>query len=172
MRAGDTVQFNKSIPDYPQADNWILKYRIIGLIVVEVTAAYSANTTALVTFAAAQTATLQSGVYQLIGWVECTVDAVLQRQTIFEARLDVLQNLTTITSQDTRSYWQSLLDAIRATMAGRATKEMAEMTLPGGKTVRELDPRDLMVWETRVARKVRAEQGKSRAVNFSIPGPI
>jgi hypothetical protein len=166
IHAGDTILFQKDISAYPVADGWILKYRIVGITTLLLTA-----TAGLITITAVQSATLQAGWYAVVGWAERTVNDALERNTIFTGQLEVLQNLTTITSQDGRSYWQKLLDAIRASMAGRATRQDEEMTLPGGKTVRLLSPAQLMQWEAKVSRKIRAEQGKSRNVNYTFPTP-
>ena len=167
IRAGDTISFTKDITDYPVGDGWALKYRIVGTKTLLLTA-----DAGVIKITATQSATLPAGWYEMVGWFERTVDSVLERTTIFKSRIEVLQNLTTLTSEDGRSYWQKILDSIHATMAGRATRQDEEMTLPGGKTVRLLSPRDLMAWEVRASRKVRAEQGKTRNVNYHFPNVI
>lgn len=61
--AGTTVEYTRTLPDYPADDGWTLEVALRGASVIDATTAQSGKAF-VVTLTAAQTATLTAGTYQ------------------------------------------------------------------------------------------------------------
>jgi hypothetical protein len=163
IASGSTNVWTKSLALYP-ATSFTLAYKLVGAggvvsaIVTKSGAEYTATLTT--TFAA--------GMYRLVGWI---VDGTA-KVVVYEGDIEVTANLIDATAGvDTRSYWQQLLDAIKAVSLNRASIIQSSMTLPGagGRSIQYLTSDELYRWQKRceyeisaLKDKERVEQGKSR----------
>lgn len=162
LRAGDTLEWTVSHPDYPASDGWTLTYKLSGP--QQITIAATADGDAFnVSVAAATSATWSAGMYSYAAYVTGSAG---ERYTIETGSIEVLQNLVTLTgTQEGRSLWQRILEAVEAAMAGRASKQQKSMTVPGvagGSTIELLSNDELYrAWQrakAEVEKEKRAER--------------
>lgn len=160
--SGDSYEWDVVSSDYPAPD-WVLKVTIINATKrVQVTAdANGADHT--VTLNSTSTDDLTAGVYSVVESVERTVDTVLYRHTIASYSLTVTPNITGSTvATDVRSHARIVLDAIQATIEGRATLDQQQISI-GGRTLVRMPIADLLKLKGDYQRLVDAEDAKSRA---------
>ena len=116
--AGDSLSWTESLGEHP-APAWTMHYVLRGASVLDLTSTPSGSDHAF-TATAAQTANLAPGRYS---WQSFVSNGTAERYTIATGTLTVRANLAVQTAGfDGRSHAQKVLDAIEATMEGRATK--------------------------------------------------
>lgn len=128
-RAGDTWKWTKSLADYP-ASTWTLKYYFKSS-----TSGFSVTATASgddhsVTVAAATTAAYTAGNYR---WI-ASAESGSEKFTVDEGTLEVQKDyrgVSASTGVDDRSHARIVLDAIKAVIEGRASKDQEEYTIAG-----------------------------------------
>lgn len=115
-RAGDTWQWIRSLPDYPAPD-WVLTYTFYSAAGVFSFQSVASGTDHLVSVDAATTAAYAAGRYD---W-SAAVTQGDERYSIGSGSLQVLPDVSAADSYDGRSHSRRMLDAITATLEGRAT---------------------------------------------------
>lgn len=101
LRAGDSASWTTKLPEYPPADGWTLKYRLLwptGSTPVDITASVEEDHFK-VTLTAAGTASYVAGIVTFVKWVEKGAD----RQTLGSTQLTILPDLTEASTYDARS---------------------------------------------------------------------
>lgn len=138
INAGDTVEFTKSLPDYP-ASTYDLFYKIIGRNAISAAIEATADGDDFeITIASSVTQNFAKGQYRLVGYV---TGASSFQKTIYDAPLEIDTNYAAATAvTDTREFWQKIIDALQAAMQSRASIVQSAMTVPGltGKTIQYL----------------------------------
>lgn len=162
VRAGDTVTWRKSLPDYPATDGWVLYYRGINA-----TAKFDITATAdgadhLVSVPIATTDDWTAGDYTLIAWV---ADGT-ERASLPTSRITVLPNLAAVAvaGYDSRTQAKKMLDAIDAALISLSTGErlaVVEAEVAGRRLKYNID--GLMKLRNLYAAQVRAEEAAERA---------
>lgn len=139
VTAGDTIQWQIALPDYPATDGWTLKYALRGSAgVINITSTAS-GADHLVTVAAATSALWAHGTYQFTRYVEKGVAETLERATLDSGTITVERNWAAVTTAvDTRSHVKKVLDAIEAVLEGRASRSDAEYEVDTGNGRRRL----------------------------------
>jgi hypothetical protein len=136
--AGDSTQWKITLSDYPASDGWKLSYVLFktgSQITFDSTAEGDDH---LVSLSAATTAQWSAGEYNWSAYV--TKDG--QRETVRgeggktaqpgSGYIKILPDFSQQTSgYDGRSNTKVMLDAVRAQLQGRATKEQAQMVVGG-----------------------------------------
>jgi len=156
--AGSTVKFIKSLPDYP-ASEWTLSFHLRGpgSLDVEAVAAESSGDH-LITLTADQTADLEAGTYYWQAWVFKDDEKFL----IGEGRVEIKPGLNVkIENFDGRSKAKKLLDAIDATLEGRATKDL-HMYMIGNRQLMRIPVEQLISLRREYARLYAREQRNAR----------
>lgn len=118
FRAGDSVTWTTTLPAYPSAAGWSIKYRLLwptGSAVDITTTADGCDYTALQT--ATDTATWPAGTATLVTLAEKGSGAALQRVTLGQEAVTILPNLATATTLDNRSQAVKGLADARAALA-------------------------------------------------------
>lgn len=110
IRAGDSVAWSRSLPDYPASGGWTLAYRLVGAASVYAIITVGSGDTHNVSLTAATTATYTAGDYQLVG----TATKGAERATIYVGRVSVLPDLGAVASLDPRSAAEVELAAAKA----------------------------------------------------------
>lgn len=129
--AGDTLDFQVDVPEYPSGDGWTLKYRLTPQFTtpvqapVELTASGNADGSYQVTAAPAVTELWKAGSYQWSRWVEKSG----ARQTLDESgQCDIRPDpAETLQGDDGRSHARKVLEAIEAVIEGRASQTQREV---------------------------------------------
>jgi len=137
IRAGDGVQWRRSLPECPATDGWVLKYRVLWAAPPHADITAAADGAAhLVTLSATATAAWQAGRATLVGWAEKAATGA--RVTLLQQAVDVLPDLTSATSLDGRSAAQRRLAdaeaALSAYLAG-GQGHVAEYVINGRRLV-------------------------------------
>lgn len=164
--AGDTWQWTRSLADYP-AGTWTATayfenrdqtFNVIGS---------ASGTTHSFTIAAATTGGYRAGQYR---W-RLRVTNGSATFTAESGLVDVLPDPAAAGKRDTRSYARQLLDAVEATILGRATSDQLSMQIATGSASRSISRtpmtelialRDKLKWEVAMEENVeRMEAGLS-----------
>lgn len=161
--SGDSYEYTVTSADYPATDGWTLKVTIINAAKrVQVTAA-AAGSDYTVTFNSTDTDDLTAGEYSVVESVEQTIDAVFYRHTLNSYPLTVKPNIAGSTvATDVRSHARIVLDAIEATIEGRATSAQQQISI-AGRSIAYIPVADLLKFKAEYKRMVDAEEAKSRA---------
>lgn len=133
VTAGDTIQWQIALPDYPATDGWTLKYALRGSAgVINITSSASGSDH-LVSITAATSATWSYGDYQWTRYVEKGAGTTLERVTLASGTITIERNWAGVTTAtDTRSHVKRVLDAIEAVLEGRAGRSDAEYEIDTG----------------------------------------
>lgn len=156
-RAGDTLAWQRDLPDYPSTAGWVLTYRLVPQttgtgITLNATGAGSVHTIAA---AAAATASWAPGPWQLIG----ILTNGAERKTLYAGALQILPDLATSNGADLRSVARKLLDAVETLLIGKATTDqldLLEVSLFSRGQKR--DPASLIVLRDKLRAEVNAEE--------------
>jgi hypothetical protein len=126
VNAGDTLRWTRSLADYPAGAGWVLSYVLINAAAkISITASASGNDHA-VTVPAATSAGYGAGTYD---W-RARVTLAGEVYTVGEGRITVKAAFGTAT-YDARSQARKTLEAIEATLEGRASSAVAEYEIAG-----------------------------------------
>lgn len=174
LRAGDTWQWTRSIPDFP-ASIWTLKYRFKGAAGgFEIVSAASGDDYA-VTVLAATSAGYAAGDYGWVSWVESGSD----KFTVDSGTSAVLPDYratSAATALDDRSHAAKVLAAIEAVIEGRASKDQDAYEI-AGRSLKRTPIQDLLrlrqhykaeVASEAAAEAIRRGTGSGRRIQFRL----
>ncbi len=167
VNAGDTVKWLKTLADYPAADGWVLTYTFINAAGKFSLAASASGDDYLVTAGAATTATWPAGTYD---W-RAQVSLAGEIYTVGSGRL-VVQPSFGAATLDGRSQARRMLDAIEATLEGRASSAVAEYQI-AGRQLKHIPIPDLLVLRDRLRADVaREDEAAALAAGMAPRGRI
>lgn len=147
IRAGETLEWTKTNADYPASDGWSFIYYLSGPDDITITAGTYNTTDYLVSEDAAVTALWTYGIYTWELYAESYATGSLVKKFIESG-------FVTIKSSAGKSFAKTMLDAIEATLAGRATsKDLDLISKNIGGTGFSRNPDNLMKYRD----KFRAE---------------
>lgn len=129
ITAGDTVNWTKSLANYPASAGWVLTYTIINASNKYTVTATASGDSHLVSVAAGITSAWASGEYT---W-QSKVSKGVEVYTVAIGDLTISPSFAAQTTLDSRSVAAKALEAIEATLAGRATSATAEYEIAGRK---------------------------------------
>ena len=153
VTANDTMIWQKDLPDYPSSDGWSLSYVLCGAATSNISATPT-GTGYLVSVAAPAVA----GDYYLQGMVSNGTE----RHTIYTGTITVLPDLSSVTGiYDGRSRSKRILDALDATIEGRAPKSTLEMDVDGTR-LKFMSPQQLNQSRGVYAQKVWREKNPGK----------
>lgn len=151
--AGDSAQWNVTLADHPAPD-WVLHYALFNK-----TANISFEATAdgadhLVTLTAATTVAWAPGRYD---WAAYVTNGD-ERETVATGVIIIKADPSLGVNRDDRSHARKMLEAIEATLEGKATSQDAELVKGQyGERAIERDPDMLRKWRDRYRKEVKAE---------------
>lgn len=150
IRAGDTLSWTESLPDYPAGDGWTLAINLAkyGDPTITITASTSGDSYA-VSATAATTKGWVPGIYAWQAYVYKlggAPSAISEKYTIEHGQLTVLPDITQATSAtDLRSDCKKTLDAIEALLIGKATADVLSYSV-AGRAIAKMAPTELLKW--------------------------
>ena len=156
LTAGDTLTYLTTIAGYPASAGWVLKYRLVPRVsgTAQTLTSTASGDDHRITVAASTTASWTAGEYGWTSWVENGSEVY----SVETGQLTVAPDPRTMAvGTDTRSHAERMLDAIKATLEGRATDAHLEIEI-NGRRLRYLPPADLLVLRDRYAWEVRAQR--------------
>ena len=155
--AGDTLAFTDSSSDFPATAGWTLTYKLIPRSATNDTITFDATADGseyAISVLAATTSAWEPDDYS---WHAYVTQAGI-RNTLDSGLLTIAVNPAFAEpGYDGRSQNRRTLDAIRATIEGRASKDQQEYTI-GNRMLKRMDVKDLMLFEARYAALVATEE--------------
>lgn len=151
--AGDSLSWTEAAGEYP-APVWTMRYAIRGASKLDLVSTPD-GTDHKFSVGAWATRNLQPGFYT---WQSFVTDGTGARHTVSTGSLTVRANLAVQDAGfDGRSHAQKVLDAIEATMEGRATQAQAAMQI-NNRQIQYLKPEELIKWRSFYQREVARER--------------
>lgn len=155
IRAGDSLSWLISLPDYPAASGWSLSYALVNADGrITLTSAASGNSHS-VTATAATTANYKAGTYTY----HCRVSNGADVVTVAVGTIDVLPDLATMVALDTRTHAAKVLAKIEAWLENH-DPAVAEYEI-AGRRMKYIPIAELLKLRDRYSREVRGQGGKS-----------
>ncbi len=154
LRAGETLTFSRSLPDYSAASGWSITYYFTGVNGQFSFTSANSGGAHLVTVAASATALYLAGDYYGSGIVSDGTTKV----EVYSGKLTVKPDLSTAApGQDLRSQNRRILDNVNAALEGKATHDILNSDVEGTK-IERLTPEQLLKLRDRYAQLVAAEE--------------
>ena len=161
ITAGLNIKWTKSLSDFLPEDSWVLTYDLLKTAVkITITATDNGDSTHLVNVQAATTKYYAAGVYGVKGYVTKGLDKWL----VFEGTMEVFLDPVASAGADLRSHNKIVLDAIRATLQGRATHEDEEYSIEG-RSLKRMSITELLEAEDTVNKKYLKEVREAKVNN-------
>lgn len=140
--AGVSSSWSRNLGGYPAGDGWTLSYALVksgNRITFNSSASGDDH---LIVLAPATTAAWDPGVYRFQAFVTDGTN----RHLVESGQLEVLVDFTSqTTGHDPRSHAEKMLDAIEATLEGKASKDQMSYSV-GGRSITRLSPAELTDW--------------------------
>lgn len=170
--AGDTVEWTKSLGDYPPSEGWTLKYSFRGQSSLDVTASVVASQYS-VAITPAQSVTLEPGAYTLAGYVEGSGTYAGKQYEVYRRALIVEPSVEDAMPTELQTQAEKNLAAIEAVLAGRITSDIESYQV-AGRQVTKIPVAELLKLRNVFAAQVRRERnpggfGRSVGVEFARP---
>jgi len=164
---GDTLDFETSVPDYPNTDGWTLNFRLIPIVTGTAISFTAAGTPTedvdgyRVQLAPATTAAWTAGDYAWNSYLTKTG----ARVTLESGQVTLLPDPAVATApRDNRSHARKVLEAIEAVIEGRATKDQEEYAI-GDRSLKRTPIADLLKMRSRYMQEVANEDARDRLAN-------
>jgi len=153
---GDSVTWKRSFDCYRASDGWTLTYSIKGAAnIVDVVAAASGDDH-LVTISAATTGAYTAGDY----WWQAKASKAGEVITVDHGTLEILADLSTLSAaHDGRTHYQIVLDALEATLQGKATLDQQSYSI-SGRSISRLSPQEILDWIDKYRSLVNRDKNK------------
>lgn len=163
--AGDTLDFETTVTDYPATDGWTLKFRLVPRVTgtpISITCTTASDGVSYrAQVAPATTAAYVAGDYTWNSWVEKSG----ARQTVESGQVTILPDPAITTAPfDNRSHARKVLAAIEAVLEGRATKDQEEYTIKD-RSLKRTPVADLLTLKMHYQREVAREDNEDRIKN-------
>jgi hypothetical protein len=156
VNAGDTIRWNRTLPDYPASAGWVLTYTLLNAASkITITSTASGNDHA-VNVAAATSATWVAGDY---AW-RAQVALAGQVFTVGEGRMAVKPSFGASTL-DTRSPARKALEAVEAYLYDPNNLTAAEYQI-AGRSLKRIPLPELRDWRDRLKVDVAREDAATR----------
>lgn len=141
--AGDTLKWTKSLGDYP-ASTWTLSYDLVNSAgQIEITASADGDVHS-VTVAASVTADYGAGTY---AW-QAYVTSGAERYSVGSGTVEIKTNYAAQgDGYDARSHVKQTLDALEATIKGKASSDQLASSV-GGVSLSRMAPAELREWRS------------------------
>jgi hypothetical protein len=156
VNAGNTAKWLKSLAEYPASAGWVLTYELVNAD-RRITFSSSPNgDDHLINVDAATTASWVAGAYQWRALASLSGEVY----TVASGRMEVAPAFST--AVDARSQVRRTLEAIEATLEGRATSATAEYQI-AGRSLKYIPIPELVALRDRYRRDLRAEEDAASA---------
>jgi hypothetical protein len=178
FRAGATLQFNKTLNDYPASAGWGITYslRMNEGSTIDFSSSASGDVHA-VSVAASTTGAWLPGTYYGCGIVTKTGGVSVE---VWAGQIEILPNLAIeVGGYDPRTQARKILDNINAVLEGRATHDVLnssiEGTVIGRMPVEQLlmikDRYDAIVMREQAAERIKSGKGSGKQVYVRFVNP-
>jgi len=159
--SGDTITWSKSLSDY-KSTLWTLKYEIVSSTQSLTVACTNGGNGSYLATISATANILAAGDYSIVGYVNDLATGI-EKHTVYTGRIHVSPDLS-IGASDVRSHAKRVLDAIEATIEGRATRDQRTMRI-GGRWIERMPVEELIRLRSVYRAEFRAEVSAERIAN-------
>jgi hypothetical protein len=160
--AGDTLQFDTVVPDYPAGDGWTLTYKLVPRVAgttISFNAAADGDDYA-VEVGSTTTATWTAGEYSWAAYVSLSGE----RHTVDSGTCTINADPAAASTLDSRTHARVVLEAIEAVIESRATKDQQEYTI-GNRTLKRIPIMELVKFAEYYRAKVKAEDNAAAGIS-------
>lgn len=169
---GDTLKFERTLPDYPASAGWTIAYELVNSAARIAFSSTASGDAHAINVSAATTAAYTSGTYAWRARVSNTGGEV---HTVGSGTVTVEKSFAA--AADGRSQARRMLEAVESMLEGRASSatEMYEIQTPGGgmRKLKYLPIPDLLKLRDRLRQDVAREDAATRAAaGLQNPGRI
>jgi len=141
--AGEFVRWRCNEPSYPANNGWVLAYNLRSSIsdsAIDVVSVAD-NEHHVVILTSQTTKDYKSGTYS---W-QCTAKKDEELHVVRNGTLIIKPNLSALTVFDGRSHIKKILDALEATLLGKASLDQLSYSI-SGRSLMRLSPSELLKW--------------------------
>ncbi len=151
LRAGDTIEWNESISDYPATDGWTLAFLLYAYGKTPITITASADgADYTISIPASTTRSWVAGTYSYQAYVYdmSGTTSIVEKYTVYDGSVIILPDLTqSLSTTDNRSHVKKVLDALEAVIEGKATSDALSYSI-GGRSISKMTPEELIKWRS------------------------
>ncbi|WP_342278600.1 hypothetical protein [Candidatus Tisiphia endosymbiont of Myopa tessellatipennis] len=157
---GETVEWQRYLNKYPAAEGWNLSYNFRNYTTSFDVAAIAEADYYLVLLDSETTTAYLAGNY----WWQATIHKENLRYMIAKGNLEIKPNLALLATYDGRSHVKKVLDALEATIVGKASRDQLSYSI-SGRSLSRLSPAELLKWrdiyKDEYARNLQEERIKN-----------
>lgn len=167
FRAGDTVNWTKSLADFPTSEGWALSYRLINSTdKIDINAVISGDLYSI-SVLATTTAAYKPGIYT---WSSAVTLAAV-RHSIASGKVTIAPDLASVTADgyDLRSNARKALDAVNAAMLAHGTNAWTQSYSIAGRSMTFKNVGEFFAFRSKLIVEVRAEENADRILNGEKP---
>jgi hypothetical protein len=166
LYAGDTLEFTTTVPNYPPADGWTLKYRLIPRVsgTPILLTATTSGADYLIQQGPATTVAWAPGLYSWAAWVEKSG----ARHQVDQGQIEILPDPSAASSRDDRSDASVALENVRAMIGNKASRDVQEYQI-AGRALKHYTIPDLIALESKLKIDVANEQNAAAIAAGSNP---
>jgi len=139
--AGDTVKWRKSLPEYRPDAGWTLRYDFVK----------------------------DGSKHSVTATDQASVTDGTERYTVATGRIEVKPDFVAVQNgYDARSHVRKVLDALEATILGKASKDQMSYTI-AGRSLARMSPGELLKWKNHYETLYRQEVAAEKLANGEQP---
>lgn len=161
--SGQTVQWIKSLSDYPATD-YTLKYYLSGPASYTLTAAAYNTTDHKISIASVISGAYTYGIYSWEAYAERTVLGVAEKWLIPGGT-----GFLTIKTSAGKTHAKKMLDAIEAFLEGQSVTDINSYSI-GGRSIARMTKEELIKWRTFYRNEYSAEVANENRINGKATG--
>lgn len=158
--AGMSLIFTAELLQFKASLGWVLKVIFTGTSESFSVTATASGDSYVVSVAPDETKDYAAGQYRWKAIVEKTGDTP-EKHLVGTGWATILANPVTTEGADMRTHARKMLDAIEATLEGRATKEQTEITI-NGRSLKLLPPSELIAVRNYYRSEVKREEDEEK----------
>lgn len=165
--AGDTWLWQQVFGDYPSTEGWSITYRFRGANILDTASGevvYS-GTTATVTIAATNTATLTPGTYYWQAIATGSGTYAGRVHTAGSGVLEVTTNLDLAAEGDALTWEERTLPVVEAALSGKVTDDMASYMIAGRQVV-TIPLNELRQLRASLKREIARQRGRAHQIHL------
>jgi len=165
--AGDTVKWQKNLPDYPVSAGWVLSYAFVGSAGQFTVTGGNDGNNHTITISSATSSTYAAGDYQYQSYVSNGSE----RYQIGSGTIEIKADFTSASASDTRSHVKKTLDSLEAVIEGRATQIDISYSI-AGRSISKMSLAELIDARREYSRLYRQEIVSERRKRGLSASPI
>ena len=155
--AGDSVEWRRHLEAYPPSEGWGLFYSFRNFGAKFDIAAVPKADHYYVALSSEKTSECKAGSY----WWQATVYKGERQLVVLEGTLDVKPNLSLLDNYDGRSHVKQVLEALEATILGKASLDQLSYSI-AGRSLSRLSPSELLKWRDNYRAELVRELNQER----------